>query len=102
VAAAADGTGPVRGPHRLARTWNANRAFTTVTIAILLAVLALATSSGAFDGPVAAAGLPPSLGGPGGLVAPVASGDLLLRSSRSGRSGAGQSSASTHRSISRS
>ena len=63
-------------PAWLGHTWNANRAFTTVTIAILLAVLALATSSGAFDGPVAAAGLPPSLSGPGELVAPVPSGDL--------------------------
>ena len=34
------------------RTWDANRAFTTVTLAVLLAVLALATSAGAFDGPV--------------------------------------------------
>ena len=63
-------------PAWLGHTWNANRAFTTVTIAILLAVLALATSSGAFGGPVAAAGLPPSLSGPGELVAPVPSGDL--------------------------
>lgn len=65
-------------PAWLGRTWNANRAFSTVAIAALLAVLALATSSGAFDGPVAAAGLPPSLSGPGELVAPVASGDLPL------------------------
>ena len=63
-------------PAWLGHTWNANRAFTTVTIAILLAVLALATSTGAFDGPVAAAGLPPSLSGPGELVAAGPLGDL--------------------------
>ena len=89
-------------------TWNANRAFTTVTIAILLAVLALATSSGAFDGPVAAAGLPPSLSGPGELVAPVPSRrpagpgrvGRAVTSSRAGRLLSRR--ASTQRSMSRS
>jgi NADH:ubiquinone oxidoreductase subunit 2 (chain N) len=62
----------------LRSTWDANRAFSTASVALLLGFLALATSAGAFGGPAAAAGLPPSLGAPGELVAPVASGDLPL------------------------
>jgi hypothetical protein len=57
----------------LRTTWDANRAFSTATIAALLGILALATAAGAFGGPAAAAGLSPSLAGPGVIVAPVAS-----------------------------
>ena len=60
----------------LRRTWDANRAFGTATIAVLLAVLAVATSAGAFGGPAAAAGLPPHATLPTEVIAPVASGDL--------------------------
>ena len=60
----------------LGRTWDTNRAFTTATVAILLGVLALATSAGAFGGPEAAAGLPPALTGPGEVLQPVDPGDL--------------------------
>ena len=60
----------------LQRTWDVNRAFTTATVAALLGLLAIATSAGAFDGPAAASGLPPSLPAPGDLVEPVGSGDL--------------------------
>lgn len=59
-------------------TWNANRAFSTASIALLLGILALATSAGAFQGPAASAGLPPSLSIPSEVVEPVASGDLPL------------------------
>ncbi len=62
----------------LARTWDANRAFSTATVAVLLAVLALATATGAFDSAAAAAGLPPTLRAPGEEVTPVASGNLPL------------------------
>ena len=62
----------------LTGTWDTNRAFTTTAVALLLAFLALATSSGAFDSPAAAAGLPPSLDAPSEIVAPVSSGDLPL------------------------
>ena len=48
----------------LRTTWVANRAFTTGCVAVLLGLLALATSAGAFGGPAAAAGLPPDLGEP--------------------------------------
>jgi NADH:ubiquinone oxidoreductase subunit 2 (subunit N) len=48
----------------LRTTWLANRAFTTVGVAVLLGVLALATSAGAFGGPAAAAALPPGLNVP--------------------------------------
>jgi len=60
----------------LRTTWNANRAFSTASVALLLGVLAVATSAGAFEAPAAAAGLPPSLSIPSEDVAPVASGDL--------------------------
>jgi NADH-quinone oxidoreductase subunit N len=54
----------------LRMTWISNRAFTTGSVAILLGLLALATSAGAFGGPAAAAGLAPDLGEPtdGGAV----------------------------------
>jgi formate hydrogenlyase subunit 3/multisubunit Na+/H+ antiporter MnhD subunit len=50
--------------------WEVNRAFTTAAVAVLLGLLALATSAGGFGGPEAAAGLPPTIGGPGEIVAP--------------------------------
>jgi NADH-quinone oxidoreductase subunit N len=56
--------------------WQANRAFTTAWVAALLGLLALATAAGAFDGPGAAAGLPPSVALPGEVGAPGASGNL--------------------------
>lgn len=62
----------------LRTTWNANRAFTTASVALLLGILALATSAGAFQGPAASAGLPPSVWIPSEVVGPVASGDLPL------------------------
>jgi NADH:ubiquinone oxidoreductase subunit 2 (subunit N) len=40
-------------------TWSANRAFSSGLVAVLLGLLALATSAGAFGGPVAAAGVGP-------------------------------------------
>ncbi len=58
----------------LRTTWLANRAFTTGCVAVLLGLLALATSAGAFGGPAAAAGLPPRLSvsaDVGAIVAPV-------------------------------
>ncbi len=45
------------------RVWAANHGFVASIGALVLAVVALAVSAGAFDGPQAAAGLPPS-GGP--------------------------------------
>jgi hypothetical protein len=42
-------------------TWETNRAFSSAIVAVLLAVLAIATSVGAFGGPEAAAGPAPSL-----------------------------------------
>ena len=57
-------------------TWNENRAFTTAAVAALLGVVAVATAAGAFGGPAAAAGLPPSISTPGEVVEPVGSGDL--------------------------
>jgi hypothetical protein len=57
-------------------TWNVNRAFTSASIALLLALLALGTSAGAFGGPTAAAEGPPTIGTPNEVVAPVGSGDL--------------------------
>ena len=56
---------------RLAGLWDLNRSFTTATIALLLGGLALATAAGAFGGPEAAAGLPPTIEGPGEIVAPI-------------------------------
>jgi hypothetical protein len=60
----------------LGRTWDVNRAFTTAVVALLLGGLAMATSAGAFGGPEAAAGLPPSLVSPGELISPVGPGDV--------------------------
>ena len=51
-------------------TWDLNRAFSGAVIAVLLGVLALATSLGAFGGPAAAAGLPARLEGPAESFAP--------------------------------
>jgi formate hydrogenlyase subunit 3/multisubunit Na+/H+ antiporter MnhD subunit len=62
----------------LRQTWDANRAFTTASVALLLGALALATSAGAFGGPAAAAGLPPSMDAPVEILSPIASGDLPL------------------------
>ena len=45
----------------MSRTWSDNRAATATGGAAVLAVLALAVSAGAFGGPQAAAGLPPTL-----------------------------------------
>jgi hypothetical protein len=54
----------------LHKTWNANRAFGTASIAVLLAVLAVATAGGALGGPAAAAESPPVLATPNGVGAP--------------------------------
>jgi len=56
--------------------WEANRAFSTGLVAALLGVLALATSAGAFGGPVAAAEVDPGGAIPSASVAPPGS-DLL-------------------------
>ena len=71
-------------PDWLAATWRANRAFSTASVAVLLGVLALATSAGAFGGPAAAAGLPPGLGIPNEISEPLGPGDLRLPSESSG------------------
>ena len=55
-------------------TWDANRAFSTGVVAFALAILALATASGAFGGPAAAAEGPPVLAGPADIGAPAPSG----------------------------
>ena len=60
----------------LRTTWDVNRAFTSASIALMLALLALGTSAGAFGGPAAAAEGPPTVGTPNEVVAPVSSGDL--------------------------
>jgi hypothetical protein len=57
--------------HWVAEGWDVNRAFTTAAVAVVLGLLALATSAGGFGGPEAAAGLPPSLSGPGEDVSPI-------------------------------
>jgi NADH:ubiquinone oxidoreductase subunit 2 (subunit N) len=59
--------------HWLRRTWDANRAFTTAAMAVLLSLAALATSAGAFGGPTAAAELAPTVTLPGGLGGPAPS-----------------------------
>jgi NADH:ubiquinone oxidoreductase subunit 2 (subunit N) len=59
-------------------SWEINRAFTTAAVAVVLGLLALATSAGGFGGPEAAAGLPPSLEAPGEIVSPIDSNDLPL------------------------
>ena len=58
----APGPGGVRG--WVADTWDRNRAFTTASMAGLLAVLALATAVGGFDVRGAAGGPPPVIGEP--------------------------------------
>jgi len=60
----------------IAEGWDVNRAFTTAAVAVVLGLLALATSAGGFGGPEAAAGLPPALSGPGEEVAPIDVQDL--------------------------
>ena len=62
--------------HWARTTWDTDRAFTTAAVSLLLGLLALATSAGAFGGPAAAAGSAPALEAPGEVVEPVASGDL--------------------------
>jgi hydrogenase-4 component F len=57
----------------LRTTWDTNRAFSTASIALLLGLLAVATSAGAFGSPEAAAGLPPGLEAPGEIVGPIPS-----------------------------
>ncbi len=57
-------------------TWDVNRAFSAASVAALLGLLALATSVGAFGGPSAAAGLPPSVQIPGETFLPVASDEV--------------------------
>jgi NADH-quinone oxidoreductase subunit N len=53
-------------PRWLRVTWDGNRAFTTASVAVLLALLALATAAGAFGGPAAAAEPPPEVTVQGG------------------------------------
>ena len=62
--------------HWAVEGWEGNRGFTTAAVAVLLGLLALATSAGGFGGPEAAAGLPPALSGPSEIVAPVDVQDL--------------------------
>jgi hypothetical protein len=59
----------------LRTTWDVNRAFTSASVALLLALLAMGTSAGAFGGPAAAAEGPPNAGTPNEVVAPGPSGD---------------------------
>ncbi|MEA2654155.1 MAG: NADH-quinone oxidoreductase subunit [Chloroflexota bacterium] len=61
-------------------SWNANHAFTTAWVAALLGLLALATAGGAFGGPAAAAGLPPTMGVPGEIGSPTGSGEPPIES----------------------
>ena len=75
----------------LGTTWEANRAFTTATVAILLGVLALATSAGAFGVAEAAAGLPPAIAEPGEQVAPAGPGQQPGPVDPGEQSGPGQS-----------
>jgi hypothetical protein len=58
----------------LATMWTSNRSFSTAAIAFALAVVALATASGAFGGPAAAAERPPVVVSPNVNGAPAASG----------------------------
>lgn len=60
--------------HWWTSTWDANRGFSSALIAMLLGLLAVATSAGAFGGRAAAAGSTP--GGAGPLVGPTASAAL--------------------------
>lgn len=58
-------------------SWAANRAFSSGLVAVLLGLLAVATSAGAFGGPVAAAEVGASRAIPAGSIDPAGS-DLLL------------------------
>ena len=58
-------------------TWDVNRAFSGALVAVLLAVLAVATAAGAFGGPEAAAGLAPGVVAPGSSAAPTLPTDPL-------------------------
>ena len=58
----------------LATMWTSNRSFSTAAIAFALAVVALATASGAFGGPAAAAERPPVVVSPNVIGAPAGSG----------------------------
>ncbi|MFL5678781.1 MAG: proton-conducting transporter membrane subunit [Chloroflexota bacterium] len=60
----------------VAEGWDVNRAFTTAAVAVVLGLLALATSAGGFGGPEAAAGLPPTLSRPGEDLSPIDVQDL--------------------------
>ena len=82
--ATGDGTGfaglPKRTPLDVADArgsgaafWSANRAPAAILVAVLVSVLSLAVSAGGFDGPAAAAGLPPGGGEPGEELEPGAS-----------------------------
>lgn len=57
-------------------TWGANRAFSSALVAVLLGLLAVATSAGAFGGPEAAAGPAPGAG-PTASAAPRGPDELL-------------------------
>ena len=59
--------------HWSRKTWDANRAFTTASVAALLGLLALATAAGAFGGSAAAAEPIPTVTIPGASAAPVPS-----------------------------
>jgi hypothetical protein len=63
------------------RTWDANRAFTTASLAALLALLALATAAGAFGGPAAAAEPVPTVAIPDQFGRPEATSALPGRAS---------------------
>jgi hypothetical protein len=58
----------------LTTTWDANRAFSTGTVAFVLAILALATAGGGFGGPAAAAEGPPVLADPNRIEVPAPAG----------------------------
>lgn len=58
------------------RTWDANRAFTTASLAVLLALLGLATAAGAFGGPAAAAEPVPTVAIPDEFGRPVPTGGM--------------------------
>ena len=59
------------------QTWEANRAFTSALVAVLLGLLAVATAAGAFGGPEAAAGAAPGGAVPIASSTPSASADPL-------------------------
>lgn len=57
------------------KTWEVNRSFSGALAAVMLGLLAVATASGAFGGPEAAAGRGPDASGPVASVRPSASDD---------------------------